>query len=62
MLTITTTWAPGAQTYYPHYYSTYCIHGDHGGCRLTCKTCEAACLCPCHRQPDGEVSDEPAAP
>lgn len=34
---------------YPHYYSTYCIHGIHKGCRLTCKTCKSPCLCACHK-------------
>ena len=36
-------------TYWPHYYSTYCIHGRHDECRRTCKTCTAPCLCPCHK-------------
>lgn len=31
-----------------HYFSTYCIHGDCGSCRLTCKTCNAPCRCSCH--------------
>lgn len=31
------------------YVSTYCQHGQHGDCRLTCKICSAPCLCPCHR-------------
>lgn len=35
--------------YYPHYFSTYCIHGLHERCRLTCKHCEKPCLCRCHR-------------
>lgn len=35
-------------THYPHYTSTYCIHELHESCRLTCKTCNAPCLCPCH--------------
>jgi hypothetical protein len=30
------------------YTSTYCAHGDHGACRLTCKTCSAGCGCSCH--------------
>ncbi len=34
---------------YPHYTSTYCIHGNHADCRMTCKTCKAPCLCKCHR-------------
>lgn len=45
--------------HYPHYWSTYCIHLNHADCRMTCKTCQAPCLCPCHRPPaqrDGEVS------
>jgi hypothetical protein len=33
------------------YVSTYCIHRLHDQCRLTCKTCGAACLCPCHPAP-----------
>lgn len=28
-----------------HYVSTYCIHGNHEACRLTCKTCDAPCRC-----------------
>lgn len=28
-----------------HYVSTYCIHGNHDACRLTCKTCDAPCRC-----------------
>ena len=35
---------------YPHYFSTYCQHGDHEDCRLTCKTCSAPCLCSCHAE------------
>lgn len=35
--------------YYKHYTSTYCIHGDHSVCKLTCKTCQSPCLCQCHR-------------
>lgn len=31
------------------YVSTYCQHGLHDDCRLTCKICESGCLCPCHR-------------
>jgi hypothetical protein len=30
------------------YLSTYCLHGDHEACRLTCKLCAAACVCSCH--------------
>ena len=30
------------------YISTWCQHGHHTQCRLTCKLCDAACLCPCH--------------
>jgi hypothetical protein len=33
---------------WPHYTSTYCIHGRHGDCRLTCKVCSAPCQCSCH--------------
>lgn len=46
MITITT--PRGAENYYPHYWSTYCIHGRHNECRRTCKTCEAPCRCECH--------------
>jgi hypothetical protein len=35
--------------YYPHYYSTYCIHDLHDQCRLTCKHCEKQCRCACHQ-------------
>ena len=31
-----------------HYLSTYCLHGNHADCRLTCKTCRAPCRCRCH--------------
>jgi hypothetical protein len=31
------------------YLSTYCFHGNHADCRLTCKTCHAPCVCECHR-------------
>lgn len=34
---------------HPHYTSTYCIHGLHDQCRLTCKTCDEGCQCDCHR-------------
>jgi hypothetical protein len=27
------------------YISTYCQHGQHDDCRLTCKCCDAPCLC-----------------
>ena len=30
---------------YPHYFSTYCIHGLHEQCRKRCKTCEYPCQC-----------------
>lgn len=33
----------------PHYTSTYCQHGLHDRCRLTCKTCNAGCRCDCHK-------------
>jgi hypothetical protein len=36
---------------WPHYTSTYCIHGLHGHCRQECKICESACLCDCHTGP-----------
>ena len=35
-------------SFYPHYYSTYCIHDLHNTCRLTCKTCGDRCRCDCH--------------
>ena len=28
-----------------NYISTYCQHGRHDDCRLTCKCCDAPCLC-----------------
>lgn len=31
------------------YTSTYCVHGDHDACRLTCKTCVSPCACPKHQ-------------
>lgn len=43
------------ERYYPHYYSTYCVHGLHEQCRLTCKHCEQPCLCRCH-QPRFEIT------
>jgi hypothetical protein len=43
--------------YYPHYWSTYCVHHQHTDCRLTCKHCEAPCLCFCHAaRIDGEAA------
>lgn len=39
---------PHVEGVFPHYLSTYCIHGLHADCRLTCKHCQAACLCGCH--------------
>ena len=49
MITITS--PTGAQhCFWPHYWSTYCIHNKHGDCRLTCKHCERPCLCPCHEK------------
>lgn len=44
-------WKQAAQAFaspmnsHPHYTSTYCIHGLHDECRMTCKTCGAFCLC-----------------
>lgn len=32
------------------YLSTYCLHGKHSDCRLTCKTCAAPCICACHKK------------
>jgi DNA-binding CsgD family transcriptional regulator len=51
-------------TYYPHYTSTYCIHGDHSHCRMTCKTCGSQCLCQCHKPKvdKAEYARLPAAP
>ena len=37
------------EEYYPHYFSTYCIHGLHDRCRVTCKHCERYCRCACHQ-------------
>lgn len=37
-----------------HYLSTYCLHGNHDDCRLTCKTCEQPCRCPCHQSGEAE--------
>lgn len=34
------------------YLSTYCVHGQHEMCRLSCKVCKAPCLCECHEGPD----------
>jgi hypothetical protein len=31
------------------YLSTYCLHDNHDACRLRCKTCDASCVCDCHR-------------
>ena len=46
----------GDLTYWPHYYSTYCIHGLHDQCRLTCKTCKQPCLCICHEKHPDEAT------
>lgn len=35
-----------------HYFSTYCLHGLHANCRITCKHCPRTCRCPCHEQLD----------
>lgn len=43
--------------FYPHYWSTYCIHHLHADCRLTCKTCHKACLCYCHQSGQGAPID-----
>ena len=37
-----------ATTAFGHYTSTYCLHGDHVGCRRTCKVCGSSCRCSCH--------------
>jgi hypothetical protein len=42
---------------YPHYYSTYCIHGLHDDCRLICKHCEEQCQCGCHRNMEDEDAE-----
>jgi hypothetical protein len=34
------------------YWSTYCLHGYHEDCRLTCKICDAPCVCVCHERKD----------
>ncbi len=47
---VRTPWGEDGRLYYPHYWSTYCIHLNHADCRLTCKTCDAPCLCPCHEE------------
>lgn len=36
-----------------HYMSTYCFHGEHGQCRLTCKVCDRRCRCRCHKRRHG---------
>lgn len=43
-----------------HYTSTYCLHGKHVQCRLTCKHCQAPCRCSCHiaDRPLVEVLDD----
>ena len=28
-----------------HYLSTYCLHGLHDQCRITCKHCPEMCWC-----------------
>lgn len=33
------------------YMSTYCQHGLHGDCKLTCKCCGAQCACNCQHTP-----------
>lgn len=35
-----------------HYLSTACHHGlcRQNKCRLTCKYCDAPCMCRCHRE------------
>ena len=34
-----------------HYYlSTACQHDQCERCRVTCKFCQAECLCPCHQR------------
>ena len=40
-----------------HYISTACIHDNHDGCRLECKTCAKPCRCSCHG-PDPTNCDE----
>lgn len=42
-----------------HYVSTYCLHGNHGACRLTCKSCPAECACDCGH-PTSETGDDSA--
>ena len=37
-----------------HYLSTACRHSEHGQCRQTCKFCEKACSCGCHRPEEVE--------
>lgn len=47
------------------YVSTYCVHDLHQDCRLSCKHCEAPCLCPCHKaggmRPGCSLTVEPLA-
>lgn len=44
------------ERYFPHYWSTYCLHEQHHDCRFTCKTCQRPCRCPCH-EPAEQESD-----
>jgi hypothetical protein len=37
-------------TYWPHYYSTPCLHDLHDQCKGKCKFCEERCRCPHHQE------------
>lgn len=31
-----------------HYYSSACLHREHGECRRVCRWCGDECACACH--------------
>ncbi len=36
--------------FWPHYYSTPCLHHLHEQCKGKCKFCEERCRCDCHQE------------
>lgn len=37
-------------TFWPHYYSTPCLHDLHDRCKGVCKFCPEKCRCSCHAE------------
>lgn len=43
-------WDGDPVSFWPHYLSTACQHGEHKTCRKVCKFCPEKCRCACHAE------------